>query len=354
MSATAVPDASLAIPSPVSALAFGPGGRSTVLTEVLDDGCLRWYNLPSTKVVKAIKSLGDEISSISIHSQHRNEPETAWVASGRNVFCLPTESQKMILSKDDAIAEIFIGEDDDDLLNELTLSDNGKTLAFSSDSGAVGIVDISNKSISRMKTRHTNVCGSARFIPDRPSELVSGGYDSAVLHFDVAQGIILSRFDIASVPPTPGQSVSLSPPFVLSLSVSPSGLLAASTADGRVWIGSGGEKRPGAAKKKRTRKWEGLKTDAGSWLQVAEGPVVATAFVQADRLITCTLLGTITEYVVSRDAEDTLSVAKSRERTCRSLEKVNAMTANGSSVAVGGFGKGGKGFVEVWEISPTV
>ena len=35
------------------------------------------------------------------------------------------------------------------------------------------------------------------FIPDRPSELVSGGYDSALLHFDIGQGNILSRFDIS-------------------------------------------------------------------------------------------------------------------------------------------------------------
>ena len=33
-------------------------------------------------------------------------------------------------------------------------------------------------------------------IPDRPSEIVSGGYDSAILHFDIGQGSILSRFDI--------------------------------------------------------------------------------------------------------------------------------------------------------------
>ena len=37
-------------------------------------------------------------------------------------------------------------------------------------------------------------------IPDRPNELVSGGYDSALLHFDVAQGTILSRVDISEYP----------------------------------------------------------------------------------------------------------------------------------------------------------
>ena len=69
-----------------------------------------------------------------------------------------------------------IGEDDDDFLNEvwlqafgcpeginvlpvsqLSISENGKYLAFSSDSGAVGVVDLASKVITRMKNCHTNV-----------------------------------------------------------------------------------------------------------------------------------------------------------------------------------------------------
>lgn len=80
--------------------------------------------------------------------------------------------------------------------------------------------------------------------------------------------------DVLPAAPPSSEGVSLSPPFVLSISVSATGVLAASTADGRVWLGGGGEKRPDS-KKKRSRKWEGLKEDEGVWLQVADGPVVA-------------------------------------------------------------------------------
>lgn len=69
--------------------------------------------------------------------------------------------------------------------------------------------------------------------------------------------------------------MSLSPPFVHSLSLSPSGLLVVSTADGRVWLGGGGEKRLDG-KKKRSRKWEGLRQDDGIWLQAGDGPIVST------------------------------------------------------------------------------
>jgi len=40
------------------------------------------------------------------------------------------------------------------------------------------------------------ICGTVRFVPNRPSELLSAGYDSALLHFDITQGSVLSRFDI--------------------------------------------------------------------------------------------------------------------------------------------------------------
>jgi hypothetical protein len=36
------------------------------------------------------------------------------------------------------------------------------------------------------------VSGSIKFIPHRPRELVSGGYDTALLHFDFVEGKILS------------------------------------------------------------------------------------------------------------------------------------------------------------------
>jgi hypothetical protein len=94
-------------------------------------------------------------------------------------------------------------------------------LAFSCDSGLVGVIDISTKQVTKMRTLHTNVglkvgakfgspsrrlipihkiCGTVRFVPNRPSEILSTGYDSALLHFDIAQGSVLSRFDIGEEP----------------------------------------------------------------------------------------------------------------------------------------------------------
>jgi hypothetical protein len=73
--------------------------------------------------------------------------------------------------------------------------------------------------------------------------------------------------------PPPSSGVSLSPPFIQCTSISASGIIAAGTADGRVWIGAGGEKQSGG-KKKKSRKWEGLKEDQCLSLKIAEGPIV--------------------------------------------------------------------------------
>jgi hypothetical protein len=40
---------------------------------------------------------------------------------------------------------------------QIAVSFNGQTLAFSTDSGSVGVVELVSRRVRRMKTRHTNV-----------------------------------------------------------------------------------------------------------------------------------------------------------------------------------------------------
>jgi hypothetical protein len=62
--------------------------------------------------------------------------------------------------------------------------------------------------------------------------------------------------------------------------MSPSGVIAAGTADGRIWLGFGGEKEEqnGSAPKNRRKKrryWEGLKAEKESSIfSIADGPVI--------------------------------------------------------------------------------
>ena len=69
----------------------------------------------------------------------------------------------------------------------------------------------------------------------------------------------------------------LSPPFIMSMAMSSTGVLAAGTADGRIWLGFKGDKASNSGKgpKKKSKKWEGLNQDEALLIKVAEGPIVA-------------------------------------------------------------------------------
>jgi hypothetical protein len=86
------------------------------------------------------------------------------------------DTPKLIQVADDAISVVELGESNEDTLNEvrviaivytnhvlsgfsqIALNINKSHLAFSMDSGVVGVVDLSTKAISRMKTKHESVC----------------------------------------------------------------------------------------------------------------------------------------------------------------------------------------------------
>lgn len=99
MSPPPTPQFSIDLPSPVSSLAFSSstsllaGSReyscnapicyiSTL--DVPEDGTVRRYDLPSSQVVKAIKSLGSEISSV-VCVKKPNGTGDVWIASGHRV-----------------------------------------------------------------------------------------------------------------------------------------------------------------------------------------------------------------------------------------------------------------------------
>ncbi|EIN07247.1 hypothetical protein PUNSTDRAFT_135933 [Punctularia strigosozonata HHB-11173 SS5] len=328
-------------PAPVSYLAY----QLNHLFVGGDDGTLRIYSVSSPRVLKAVRGLGTDVSSVQI----ARRPGSSDNAEG--AYSLSLDSDKLVLNGGEAEVILELGEDEDDNVNELSLTN--KYLAFSTDAGSVGAVELSTHKVMRMKTRHQNICSTVKFIPNRPSELISGGYDCALLHFDFTQGTILSRLDISSTPSAPG--VSLSPPFIQCTAMSEDAVLIAGLADGRVWIG-GTDRLSKHAKKKRSRKWDGLK-DQAMCVQAAEGPIVGIAFTGRDSFLTCTLLGSVSLYTMTEKApqtgEELFSVDRRWTTNTIGMEKVNCFCVCGVGTdddsalcyAVGGFDKDGKGVV---------
>ncbi|CAA7270910.1 unnamed protein product [Cyclocybe aegerita] len=338
---------SLSTPAHIASLAFGHAGH---LFAGSDDGSLRIYDLSSFKVLKAVRGLASEVSSIVCVKRAGSEMRDAWVAHGRQISKFRLESPKMIQNPEDALVTIDVAETDVDVLNELALNMNKSHLAFTLDSGYVGVIDLSTNAVTRMETKHESVCGSVKFVPDRPRELVSGGYDTVLLHFDFFQGKVLSRRQMD--PYSVEGGMALSPPFVMSMAMSCSGVIAAGTADGRLFIGFGGERNftPTKGLKKKAKKYEGLDEDETLLIKVAEGPIVAMAFSESRTLTVSTLMGVLTQYNLIYE-EDAGSVVLQQvwQKESPGLEKVNALIADEKRVIVGGFAKDGQGAIEVWK-----
>ncbi|KAG8746939.1 hypothetical protein FRC10_003110 [Ceratobasidium sp. 414] len=214
-----------------------------------------------------------------------------WVASGKQIFLFDLNSDKLVIDRKDAKDVItLIGEEggEDNVLNEIAVSKD--MIAYSCDSGSVGVYDTQTRNRKLMKAMHSNVriVAVSRLAtvlldislmlvqPDmrlsRIRSVVSGGYDSQLIHFDAPLGSVLSRLDM-SVPASTSSPISLSPPFILAISMSSDGKLAAVTADGRLIVGRGGEK--GRKDRGNKRKWNGLNSELTDQYHVAEGPVVA-------------------------------------------------------------------------------
>ncbi|KAK0191111.1 WD40-repeat-containing domain protein [Armillaria mellea] len=334
------PVRTLYTPAHVSSLAFGHSGH---VFAGCDDGTLRVYDLSTFKVLKAVRGLGSEVSSIVCVKRPGSDLRDAWIACGTRVHLFQMDSPTMVLTLSDALASIEVcPPDGDDVLNEISLDASKSQLAFCTDNGLVGVVELGNKHVSIMKTKHDNVCGCVKFIPDRPRELVSGGYDKALIHFDYAQGSVLSRHDI-SIPPTSG-SMSFSPPFILCTALSATGVIAAGTADGHIWLGRGGMRVP--SKGKKTRKWNGLDAERASMHKLADGPVVAISFCDSDTLIFSTLLGNVTELRLNHEGEE--QVVPIGQQQAKSLAKVNALVVDDKKIVLGGISGDGKGVIEIW------
>jgi hypothetical protein len=75
----------------------------------------------------------------------------------------------------------------------------------------------------------------------------------------------------------------------------------------------------------------------------------ASAFTAARDLITCTLLGTVSQHHIELDAPgDLVKIETVWAEGVKSLAKVNTLAVDGHWIAIGGFGTDGRGVIEIW------
>ena len=99
-------------------------------------------------------------------------PGLLYVSHGETVSVLDPRNLK------EPIEELQnVGEDE---INSLSVNETGISLALADDSGAVRVVDLQTSKVCRTLRKHTNICSSVAFRPQRPQSLVSAGLDMQV------------------------------------------------------------------------------------------------------------------------------------------------------------------------------
>ncbi|KAG8954525.1 hypothetical protein FRC03_011465 [Tulasnella sp. 419] len=358
-------------PDACTSLAFS-SNKDNFVVAGFQDGTVRSYILPNQRVYRAIRPLGTEVSSLKFDPRKASDTsstskQNVWIACGKRILLFDIDGDRLVMDRKDVseVVSPVMAIDDDNVLNQIAVSNS--RITYTCDSGEVGVYDLILKTSDLMKTSHSNIANCAVFVPSRPSEVVTGGFDQKVLHYDTIQKSVLSTFEFGTAPSSCG-TTSLSPPFVLSLSISPSGCIAASTADGRIWIGREGSKLFRSEGKKKRRKWEGLRhTDPtlAREFVIASGPIVAVEFITEFVIAALTLSGSVKIMRLApsfslQACEESISTIW--EGSTHDIRKTNALALGPRSnvegimknaeywLAVGGVGDRGQGYIEIWTI----
>ncbi|XP_004465927.1 WD repeat-containing protein 53 [Dasypus novemcinctus] len=99
-------------------------------------------------------------------------PTKLYASHGESISILDVRSLK------DSLDHFHVNEEE---INCLSLNETENLLASADDSGAIKILDLENKKVSRSLKRHSNICSSVAFRPQRPQSLVSCGLDMQVM-----------------------------------------------------------------------------------------------------------------------------------------------------------------------------
>ncbi|XP_060730548.1 WD repeat-containing protein 53 isoform X2 [Tachysurus vachellii] len=132
-----------------------------------------------------------------------------------------------------------VGEDE---INSLSVSETGASLALADDSGAVRVVDLQTCKVSRTLRKHTNICSSVTFRPQRPQSLVSAGLDMQLMLWNLQKARPVWTYSLQEATEEEERSHQqagqlFNPPLAHCVSVAACGnILACAAEDGRVHL----------------------------------------------------------------------------------------------------------------------
>ncbi|NXY25937.1 WDR53 protein, partial [Atrichornis clamosus] len=170
----------------------------------------------------------DDVTSV-VFSARR--PSTLYTSHGETISVLDVRSLQEPLER------FRVNEEE---INCLSVNDTDSFLAAADDSGTIKVVDLENKKVSR-SLRHSNICSSVAFRPQRPHSLVSCGLDMQVMLWNLQKARPLWTTNLQECDTEEDSSQSarqfFNPPLAHSLSVASCGnIFSCGAQDGKVRI----------------------------------------------------------------------------------------------------------------------
>ncbi|KAJ1548806.1 hypothetical protein HK405_014743 [Cladochytrium tenue] len=250
------------------ALALAPAAHSsasppTHVASGSDDASLRWWDLATSKAVRAIAGFAAPVAALATSP---GCPDLVLAASGHDIFAFDVRAPGPVIARPgDAVAAATaavasaaavtsaksgVGEDDCEV-GHIAVDDRAASVAVADDSGAVRLFDLRGLRPGRpLRTVHQNVCAAVEFHPRRPHELWSGGMDCTIVKWDTSRGRptgergacanIIDTEDARAADAASTSQV-INPPFVHCLHVLPGGdarhgTVAAGLGDGAILL----------------------------------------------------------------------------------------------------------------------
>uniref|UniRef100_A0A8D0KNX7 WD repeat domain 53 n=1 Tax=Salvator merianae TaxID=96440 RepID=A0A8D0KNX7_SALMN len=126
----------------------------------------------------------------------------------------------------------------DEEINCVSVNDTDSFLAAADDSGTIKIIDLESKKLSRSLRRHSNICASVIFRPQRPQSFLSCGLDMKVMMWSLQKTRPLWIVDLQEEEADEHSAGQLfNPPLAHSLSVSTCGnVFGCGAEDGKIRI----------------------------------------------------------------------------------------------------------------------
>ncbi|NXG17128.1 WDR53 protein, partial [Grallaria varia] len=170
----------------------------------------------------------DDVTSVVFSAHH---PSTLYTSHGETISVLD------IRSLQEPLECFHVNEEE---INCLSVNDTDSFLAAADDSGVIKIMDLESKKVTR-SLRHSNICSSVAFRPQRPQSLVSCGLDMQVTLWNLQKARPLWTTNLQECdteedsPQSAGQF--FNPPLAHSLSVASCGnVFGCGAQDGKVRI----------------------------------------------------------------------------------------------------------------------